>query len=63
MTREQTIHKAVVAFITTGIALLAVFGLDLDHALGPYNELVVGVLGSLVSGFLVWFIPNRDKRL
>lgn len=54
-----TIAKAITAFLTSLVALLAVFGIATDWATPGLIEAVSAVLGAVATGFMTWLIPNK----
>ncbi len=55
----STIAKAIAAFLTSLVALLAAFGFAADWATPGLIESVSAVLGALATGFLTWAVPNK----
>lgn len=53
---NTTVNKAVVAILGGVVTLAATAGLDLSWA---SDGLIQGV-GTMVTAFLVWLIPNSD---
>lgn len=56
---NTTVNKAVVAFLTSLVALIGALQLaDLSWA----TEGLVAAVGAVVSAFLVWLIPNKEPE-
>lgn len=64
--QNQTIHKAVTAFLTSLLALLVAFGLQVPEwlgadAIGWIAAIIAALVGSGLTGLLTWWIPNRPQ--
>lgn len=55
----STIPKAIAAFLTSLVALLAAFGFAQDWATPTLIESVSAVIGALATGFFTWLVPNK----
>lgn len=55
----STVAKAIAAFLTSLVALLAAMGFAQDWATPSLIEAVSAVLGALATGFMTWLIPNK----
>lgn len=55
----STIAKAITAFLTSLLALLAAFGFAQDWATPSMVEAISAVLGALATGFMTWLVPNK----
>lgn len=52
--------KAVIAAVTSTIAMLAAFGLDLGIGEEQIEQIVIGVFAVAATTGAVWAVPNRD---
>lgn len=57
----STIAKAIAAFLTSLVALMAALGFATDWATPGLIEAVAAILGALATGFMTWLIPNKPK--
>ena len=57
----MTAHKAVAAFLTSLLAIVAMFGVSTDWASPSLIEAVAAVLGAVLSGAVTYLVPNRPK--
>lgn len=57
----MTAHKAVAAFITSLLAIVAMFGVSTDWATPSVIEAVAAILGAVLSGAVTYLVPNRPK--
>lgn len=55
----QSIHKAVVALISSIVFLAAEFGVPTDWV----NDGLIAAVGTIVTPFLVWLVPNKPMDL
>lgn len=54
-------QKAIAAFLTSLVTLLAAFGYSADWATPGLVEAVASVGGALATGFMTWLISNKPK--
>lgn len=57
----MTAHKAVAAFLTSLLAIVAMFGVSTDWATPSLIEAVAAILGAVLSGAITYLVPNRPK--
>ena len=57
----MTAHKAVAAFLTSLLAIVAMFGVSTDWATPSLIEGVAAILGAVLSGAITYLVPNRPK--
>lgn len=57
----MTAHKAVAAFITSLLALLAMFGVATDWASPTLVEAVSAVIGAVLTSAVTYMVPNKPK--
>lgn len=57
----MTMHKAVVAFITSLLSILAVLGYKTGWATPDLVEVVGTVVGALITGGATWWVSNKPK--
>ena len=57
----MTAHKAVAAFLTSLLAIVAMFGVSTDWASPSLIEAVAAILGAVLSGAITYLVPNRPK--
>lgn len=62
---NQSIHKAVTAFLTAFVALLVAFGVPVPEwfgadQIGWIATIIAALVGSGLTGLLTWWIPNKD---
>lgn len=57
----STIAKAIAAFLTSLVALLAVLGFKdgLTWVTPDFINAVSAVIGALLTGYMTWLIPNK----
>jgi uncharacterized membrane protein (DUF441 family) len=58
---HMTAHKAVAAFLTSLVALVAMFGVSTDWASPSLIEGVSVVLGSVLTAAMTYLVPNKPK--
>ena len=58
---QMTAHKAVAAFLTSLVALAAVFGISTHWATPGLIESVSVVLGAVITAVATYMIPNKPK--
>lgn len=54
-------HKAVAAFLTSLLALVAMFGISTHWATPTVIEGVSVVLGAVLTAAVTWRVPNKPK--
>lgn len=54
-----TVAKAIAAFLTSLVALLAALGFAQDWATPSLIDAVSSVAGALAVGFMTWLVPNK----
>jgi hypothetical protein len=57
----MTAHKAVAAFLTSLIALVALFGVNTDWATPSLIEAIAAIGGAVLTGAITYLIPNKPK--
>lgn len=57
----MTAHKAVAAFLTSLVAIVALFGVSTDWATPSLIEAVAAVAGAVLSGVVTYMVPNKPK--
>ena len=57
----MTAHKAVAAFLTSLLALVAMFGVSTDWATPSLIEGVSVILGAVLTSAVTYMVPNRPK--
>lgn len=56
----MTIAKAIAAFITSFVTLLAVLGFNTGTWVTPdLVEVISSLLAAFIPGFFTWLIPNK----
>lgn len=58
---QTTAHKAVAAFITSLLALVAMFGVSTDWASPSLVEGVSVILGAVLTSAVTYMVPNKPK--
>lgn len=63
---NQTMHKAITAFLTSLVALLIAFNVPVPEWLGEQTigwvaTLISALLGGGLTGLLTWWVPNKPK--
>ena len=58
---QTTAHKAVAAFLTSLLAIVAMFGVSTDWATPSVVEAVAAILGAVLSGAVTYMVPNKPK--
>lgn len=61
------VNKAIVAFLTSTVALFATLGFvlpewvtpDLIERIGYWGALLFSLVGGGLTGWLTWLVPNR----
>ncbi len=59
--QPMTAHKAIAAFITSLLALLAVFGISTGWATPDMIEVAATVLGAVITAAVTYMVPNKPK--
>ena len=59
---NMTAHKAVAAFLTSFLTLVAMFGFSTDWATPSLVEAVSGILAALLTGAVTYMVPNKPKQ-
>lgn len=57
----MTAHKAVAAFLTSLVAIVALFGVSTHWATPSLIDAVAAVAGALLSGVVTYMVPNKPK--
>ena len=57
----MTAHKAVAAFLTSLVAIVAMFGVSTDWATPNMIESVAAILGAVLSGVVTYMVPNKPR--
>lgn len=57
----MTAHKAVAAFLTSLVALVAMFGVSTEWASPSLIESVSVVLGAVLTAVVTYMVPNKPK--
>lgn len=57
----MTAHKAVAAFLTSLVALIAMFGVSTGWVTPSLIDGVSIVLGSVLTAAVTWWVPNQPK--
>jgi len=57
----MTAHKAVAAFLTSLLALVAMFGVSTEWASPTVVESVSVVLGAVLTAVVTYVVPNKPK--
>jgi len=57
----MTAHKAIAAFLTSLLALVAMFGVSTEWASPTVIESVSVVLGAVLTAVVTYMVPNRPK--
>lgn len=57
----MTAHKAIAAFLTSLITLVAMFGVSTDWASPTLIEGVSVVLGAVLTSAVTYMVPNKPK--
>ena len=58
---QTTAHKAVAAFLTSLLAIVAMFGVSTDWASPSVVEAAAAILGAVLSGAVTYLVPNKPK--
>lgn len=58
---QMTAHKAIAAFLTSLLALVAMFGVSTDWASPTLIEGVSVVLGAVLTSAVTYMVPNKPK--
>ncbi len=57
----MTAHKAIAAFLTSLLALVAMFGVSTEWASPTVVESVSVVLGAVLTAVVTYVVPNKPK--
>lgn len=57
----MTAHKALAAFLTSLLTLVAMFGVSTEWASPTVIESVSVVLGAVLTAVVTYVVPNRPK--
>lgn len=57
----MTAHKAIAAFLTSLLALVAMFGVSTDWASPTLIEGISVVLGAVLTSAVTYMVPNKPK--
>ena len=57
----MTAHKAIAAFLTSLLALVAMFGVSTEWASPTVVESVSVVLGAVLTAAVTYVVPNKPK--
>lgn len=58
---QTTAHKAIAAFLTSLLALVAMFGVSTEWASPTLVEGVSVILGALLTSAVTYMVPNKPK--
>lgn len=58
---QMTAHKALAAFFTSLLAIVAMFGVSTDWATPSLIESVAAIAGAVLSGVVTYMVPNRPR--
>lgn len=58
---QMTAHKAVAAFLSSLVALIAMFGVATDWATPSVIEAVAAILGAVITAAITYRVPNKPK--
>lgn len=58
---QMTAHKAVAAFLTSLVAIVAMFGVSTDWATPSMIEGAAAILGAVLTAAITYMVPNRPK--
>lgn len=57
--QPMTAHKAIAAFLTSLVALIAALGIATDWATPGLIETISVIGGAIITAFMTWKIPNK----
>ena len=57
----MTAHKAVAAFLTSLVALIAMFGVSTAWATPSLIDSVSVILGAVLTAAVTYMVPNKPK--
>ena len=57
----MTAHKAVAAFLTSLVALIAMFGVSTEWATPSLIDSVSVILGAVLTAAVTYMVPNTPK--
>ena len=58
---QMTAHKAIAAFLSSLVTLVAMFGISTSWASPTLIEGVAAVLGAVLTAAVTWRVPNQPK--
>ena len=58
---QMTAHKAIAAFITSLLSILAMFGVATDWASPTLVEAISAVVGAVLTSAVTYMVPNKPK--
>jgi len=58
---EMTAHKAVAAFLTSLVTLVAMFGISTGWVTPSLIDSVSVVLGAVLTAVVTYMVPNQPK--
>jgi hypothetical protein len=58
---QMTAHKAVAAFVSSLLAIVAMFGVTTDWATPSMVETISVVLGAVLTAAVTYIVPNKPK--
>lgn len=58
---QMTAHKAVAAFLSSLLAIVAMFGVTTDWATPSMVETISVVLGAVLTAAVTYIVPNKPK--
>ena len=58
---QMTAHKAVAAFLSSLVALVALFGVSTHWATPSMIEGAAAILGAILTAAITYLVPNRPK--
>lgn len=53
---NTTINKAIVAFLSSAVTVVAIFWPPVSEYVSPE---VVGIIGTIATAALTWLVPNK----
>lgn len=58
---QTTAHKAIAAFLTSLLALVAMFGVSTEWASPSLIEGISVILGAVLTSAVTYMVPNKPK--
>ncbi len=58
---QTTAHKAIAAFLTSLLALVAMFGVSTEWASPTLIEGISVILGAVLTSAVTYMVPNKPK--